>query len=238
QVLAYSRATYETVAQRLVVTVVPNPGEGTRGIGGFQAGPPPRANLPPAAGPPRYQGEFLVADRDVEELLPAAARRLFAEAARGVWDRADLAIVNVTSALHRGARVPLPIEGRKEGVFVTVGSHGAFSQCLVAAASPQSRLRCRLGQQPVAGCYDTFAPRFGIAWCNLSLLEVPAGSAAPAPERGSGVLEEGGDFAPPSAAPAADLLASSLLTLLLPLLLAALLCLLLGHLMCCRREGV
>ncbi|NWX94013.1 SGCA protein, partial [Nothoprocta ornata] len=215
QVLAYSRATYETVAQSVIVTVVPSP-----------------------AGPPRYQGEFLVTDRDVEELLPAAARRRFAEAARGVWERRDLAIVNVTSALHRGARVPLPIEGRKEGVYVTVGSHGTFSQCLVAAASPQSRLRCRLGQQPVATCYDTFAPRFSIAWCNLSLLEVPVGSAAPAPAPGSGVLEEGGDFAPPTAAPAAPLLAGYLLTLLLPLLLAALLCLLLGHLMCCRRQGL
>ncbi|KAM8795381.1 alpha-sarcoglycan [Eudromia elegans] len=216
EVLAYSRATYETVAQRVIVTVVPSP-----------------------AGPPRYQGEFLVANRDVEELLPPAARRLFTEAARGVWPRGDLAVLNVTSALHRGARVPLPIEGRKEGVYVTVGSRGAFSQCLVAAASPQSRLRCRLGQQPVAPCYDTFAPRFSIAWCNLSLLEAPGGSATPGPPpRGPGVLEEGGDFAPPTAAPAADLLPGALLTLLLPLLLAALLGLLLGHLMCCRREGV
>uniref|UniRef100_A0A8C6ZE14 Sarcoglycan alpha n=1 Tax=Nothoprocta perdicaria TaxID=30464 RepID=A0A8C6ZE14_NOTPE len=143
-------------------------------------------------GPPRYQGEFLVTDRDVEELLPAATRRRFAEAARGVWERRDLAIVNVTSALHRGARVPLPIEGRKEGVYVTVGSHGTFSQCLVAAASPQSRLRCRLGQQPVATCYDTFAPRFSIAWCNLSLVRHPAGASPQRARRRRGAAAHGG----------------------------------------------
>lgn len=52
------------------------------------------------------------------------------------------------------------------------------------------------------------------------------------------MLEDGGDFQPPSEAPPQDLLPGFLVTLLVPLLVAALLCLLLGYLMCCRREGV
>ncbi|KAF1563822.1 Alpha-sarcoglycan, partial [Eudyptes schlegeli] len=215
QVLAYNRHTYETVAQRLVITIVPAPGD-----------------------EPPYQGEFLVGNRNVEELLPAAAREIFLQATAGVWERDDLHVINVTSALDRGGRVPLPIEGRKEGVYVKVGSHGAFSPCLASAASPQSRFRCSLGQQPLASCYDTFAPHFTIRWCNLTLLQVWPSPTAPGPAWGSGVLEEGGDFQPPTEVPPGDLLPGYLVTLLVPLAVAALLCLLLGHLMCCRREGV
>uniref|UniRef100_A0A8C8AKJ0 Dystroglycan-type cadherin-like domain-containing protein n=1 Tax=Otus sunia TaxID=257818 RepID=A0A8C8AKJ0_9STRI len=87
EVLAYNRRTYETVAQRLVVTVIPPP----------------------------YQGEFLVGNRNVEELLPEATQDIFLQATAGVWERDDLHVINVTSALDRGGRVPLPIEGRKEG---------------------------------------------------------------------------------------------------------------------------
>ena len=55
-------------------------------------------------------------------------------------------------------------------VYVKVGSHAAFSPCLLAASSPQSLFHCRLGQQPLASCYDTFAPHFAIRWCNLTLV--------------------------------------------------------------------
>ncbi|NXW39136.1 SGCA protein, partial [Phaetusa simplex] len=215
QVLAYNRHTYETVAQLLTITVVPAPG-----------------------GEPPYQGEFLVGNRNVEELLPVAAQEIFLGAAAGVWERDDLHVINVTSALDRGGRVPLPIEGRKEGVYVKVGSRGGFSPCLASAASPQSRFRCSLGQQPLASCYDTFAPHFTIRWCNLTLLQVWPSPTSPGPVWGSGVLEEGGDFQPPTEVPPRDLLPGYLVTLLVPLAVAALLCLLLGHLMCCRREGV
>ncbi|OXB52156.1 UNVERIFIED_CONTAM: hypothetical protein H355_016824 [Colinus virginianus] len=158
----------------------------------------------PTEGDPPYRAEFLVGNRDVEELLPAAAREQFVQALSDIWEHDELRIINITSALHRGGRVPLPIEGRKEGVYVLVGSHAAFSPCLVDASSEQSRFRCRLGQQPLASCYDTFTPQFVIRWCNLTL----------------------------------DLLPSFLVTLLVPLAVAAVLCVVLGHLMCCRREGV
>ncbi|NXP15436.1 SGCA protein, partial [Thinocorus orbignyianus] len=241
QVLAYNRHTYETVAQLLIITVVPAPG-----------------------GEPPYQGEFLVGNRNVEELLPVAAQDMFLQATAGVWDQNDLHVINVTSALDRGGRVPLPIEGRKEGVYVKVGSWGGFSPCLASATSPESRFRCSLGQQPLASCYDTFSPYFSIRWCNLTLVRPPPrphsptrrgvstpqltiiplqlqvwpSPTSPGPVWGSGVLEEEGDFQPPTEVPPQDLLPGYLVTLLVPLLVATLLCLLLGHLMCCRREGV
>lgn len=169
----------------------------------------------PAEGVPPYQGEFLVGNLNVEELLPEAVQEQFVQAVSTVWEHDDVHIINITSALDRGGRVPLPIEGRKEGygaglpgggvgdgdgggpvgptqwgwrrsggviprcprrVYVKVGSHAAFSPCLVAASSPQSRFHCHLGQQPLANCYDTFAPHFAIRWCNLTLVR-----AAPRP---------------------------------------------------------
>lgn len=51
----------------------------------------------------------------MEELLPAAARDIFLQATAGVWEQDDLQVINITSALDRGGRVPLPIEGLKEG---------------------------------------------------------------------------------------------------------------------------
>ncbi|NXD73826.1 SGCA protein, partial [Eolophus roseicapillus] len=215
QVLAYNRLTYETVGQHLIITVIPAP-----------------------RGEPPFQGEFLVGNRNVEELLPAAAQDVFLQATAGVWEQEDLQVINITSALDRGGRVPLPIEGHKEGVYVSVGSRGPFSGCLTSAASAQSHFLCSLGQQPLASCYDTFAPRFSIRWCNLTLLQVWPSPTGPGPMWGSGVLEEGGDFQPPTEVPPQDLLPGFLVTLLVPLAVAALLCLLLGHLMCCRREGV
>ncbi|XP_014744887.1 PREDICTED: alpha-sarcoglycan [Sturnus vulgaris] len=215
QVLAYNRHTFATASQRLVISVTPAPG-----------------------GDAPFQAEFLVGDRNVEELLPEAARDLFLLGSSGVWGRGDLHVINVTSALDRGGRVPLPIEGRREGVYVQVGSHSPFSPCLASAVSPQSRSRCHRGQRPLASCYDTFAPHFSIRWCNLTLLQVQPSPTPPGPLWGPGILGDGGDFEPPSPAATRELLPSFLVTLLVPLAVAALLALLLGHLMCCRREGV
>ncbi|KAM6238646.1 LOW QUALITY PROTEIN: alpha-sarcoglycan [Porphyrio hochstetteri] len=215
EVLAYNRLSYGTVAQRLLITIIPAPG-----------------------GESPHQAEFLVGNRNVEELLPGPAQELFLQAAAELWQRDDVRVLNVTSALDRGGRVPLPIEGRKEGVYVRVGSGGPVSPCLGSLAAPQSRSRCSLGQQPLAPCYDAFAPHFSIRWCNLTLLQVRPSPTALEPTWGSGVLEGGGDFQPPTDAPPRDLLPGFLVTLLVPLAVAALLCLLLGHLMCCRREGL
>lgn len=66
-----------------------------------------------------------------------------------------------------------PVPPHPGRVYVKVGSRGGFSPCLASAASPQSRFRCSLGQQPLASCYDTFAPHFTIRWCNLTLVRPP-----------------------------------------------------------------
>ncbi|KFO99634.1 Alpha-sarcoglycan, partial [Calypte anna] len=92
QVQAYNRHTYETLTQLLLITIIPAPD-----------------------GEPPYQAEFLVGNRNVEELLAEPTQELFLQATGGIWDQDDLHIINVTSALDRGGRVPLPIEGRKEG---------------------------------------------------------------------------------------------------------------------------
>ncbi|POI18935.1 hypothetical protein CIB84_017317 [Bambusicola thoracicus] len=238
QVLASNRLTYETAAQRLIVSITPSP-----------------------EGDPPYQGEFLVGNLNVEELLPEAVQEQFVQSASAVWEHDDVHIINITSALDRGGRVPLPIEGRKEGVYVKVGSHAAFSPCLMAVSSPESHVRCSQGQQPLAYCYDTFAPHFSIHWCNLTLVRAPLSPphpqavpdsdlsspfqlhvlptpTAPGPVWGPGVLEGSGDFQPPTTSPPQDLLPAFLVTLLVPLAVAAVLCVVLGHLMCCRREGV
>lgn len=81
----------------------------------------------------------------------------------------------------------------------------------------------------------TLLPPLTITPLQLQVWPTPTASG---PVWGSGVLEEDGDFQPPTDAPPQDLLPGFLVTLLVPLVVAVLLCLLLGHLMCCRREGV
>lgn len=62
-----------------------------------------------------YQADFFVKNWDVEEMLPKDAQELFQEAVGSMWDQEGLTVINITSALDRGGRVPLPIENRKEG---------------------------------------------------------------------------------------------------------------------------
>lgn len=62
-----------------------------------------------------YQAEFLVRSHDVEEVLPTTPANRFLTALGGLWEPGELQLLNITSALDRGGRVPLPIEGRKEG---------------------------------------------------------------------------------------------------------------------------
>lgn len=51
---------------------------------------------------------------DVEEVLPDTCQP-FPHSLGGLWEPGELQLVNITPALDRGGRVPLPIEGRKEG---------------------------------------------------------------------------------------------------------------------------
>nr|XP_055113121.1 alpha-sarcoglycan isoform X2 [Symphalangus syndactylus] len=93
EVTAYNRDSFDTTQQRLVLEI----------------GDPEGPLLP-------YQAEFLVRSHDVEEVLPSTPASRFLSALGGLWEPGELQLLNITSALDRGGRVPLPIEGRKEGL--------------------------------------------------------------------------------------------------------------------------
>nr|XP_019586495.1 PREDICTED: alpha-sarcoglycan isoform X3 [Rhinolophus sinicus] len=215
EVIAYNRDNFDTTRQRLVLLI----------------GDPEGPLIP-------YQAEFLVRSHDVEEVLPSTLASRFLTALGGLWEPGELQLLNITSALDRGGRVPLPIEGRKEGVYIKVGSAYPFSTCLKMVSSPDSHARCAQGQPPLLSCYDTLAPHFRVDWCNVSLVDksVPE-PADEVPTPGDGILEHDPFFCPPTEAPARDFLTDALVTLLVPLLVALLLTLLLAYIMCCRREG-
>ncbi|XP_059005083.1 alpha-sarcoglycan isoform X3 [Mustela lutreola] len=214
-VTAYNRDSFDTTRQRLVLLI----------------GDPEGPLLP-------YQAEFLVCSHDVEEVLPSTPASRFLTALGGLWQPGELQLLNITSALDRGGRVPLPIEGRKEGVYIKVGSTSPFSTCLKMVASPDSHARCAQGQPPLLSCYDTLAPHFRVDWCNVSLVDksVPE-PADEVPTPGDGILEHDPFFCPPTEATDRDFLTDALVTLLVPLLVALLLTALLAYIMCCRREG-
>uniref|UniRef100_A0A8C6CHG2 Sarcoglycan alpha n=1 Tax=Monodon monoceros TaxID=40151 RepID=A0A8C6CHG2_MONMO len=153
EVTAYNRDSFDTTRQRLVLLI----------------GDPEGPLLP-------YQAEFLVRSHDVEEVLPSTPAGRFLTALGGLWEPGELQLLNITSALDRGGRVPLPIEGRKEGVYIKVGSSSPFSTCLKMVASPDSQARCAQGQPPLLSCYDTLAPHFRVDWCNVLLVRRDPGS--------------------------------------------------------------
>ncbi|NP_001075801.1 alpha-sarcoglycan precursor [Oryctolagus cuniculus] len=215
EVTAYNRDSFDTAGQSLVLLI-----------------------RDPEGSPLPYQTEFLVRSHDVEEVLPPTPASHFLTALAGLWEPGELKLLNITSALDRGGRVPLPIGGQKEGVYIKVGSASPFSTCLKMVASPDSHARCARGQPPLLSCYDTLAPHFRVDWCNVSLVDTSVPEPVDeVPTPGDGILEHDPFFCPPTEATARDFLADALVTLLVPLLVALLLALLLAYIMCCRREG-
>ncbi|XP_061445864.1 alpha-sarcoglycan isoform X2 [Rhineura floridana] len=216
EVKAYNRYTYETVRQTVNISIVKS-----------------------SEGEMPYQADFFVKNWDVEEVLPTDVQELFQQAVDSMWEQEGLTVINITSALDRGGRVPLPIENRKEGVYIKVGSKDLFTECLTKTKSPDNLYRCKLQQQPVITCYDSFRPQFQIDWCNLTLIDLTRINATETmPIYGDGVLEEGSEFNPPDVAPDRMFLCDFFLTFLLPFLLGLLLAVILAYIMCCRREGV
>ncbi|XP_075702499.1 alpha-sarcoglycan isoform X2 [Rhinoderma darwinii] len=182
---------------------------------------------------PPYEAEFLIDNVDIEEMLPPEAQHNFQVSLQELWNTQKLSIINVTSALDKGGRVPLP--GLKEGVFVKVGSVVPFPECLYETQKPQIRQQCKEGKRPVI-CPKLLANDFSIDWCNVTLVDEPKSSPTP---RSSGPLEWDGEFNPPSdELGETNFLPDYLLTMLLPIFIALLLCVLLSYIMCCRREGV
>lgn len=62
-----------------------------------------------------YQAEFYIRNMNVEEMLASEVLGDFLGAVKNVWQPERLNAINITSALDRGGRVPLPINNMKEG---------------------------------------------------------------------------------------------------------------------------
>ncbi|XP_038635184.1 epsilon-sarcoglycan-like isoform X2 [Scyliorhinus canicula] len=214
EVTAYNRKTFETTSQNIIINVEQ----------------PKEFKFP-------YQVEFFVKNRDVEEVLPLEVQKHFMDRVERIWESSHFSIINITSALDRGGRVPLPIEGRKEGVYIKVGSSTPFPSCLEEEARPDELCTDQLG--PIS-CEDIFSPHFIINWCNITLIDksipdMPDADIIP----GDGVLPDGGEYNPPSnSLENRDFFLDYVVTITVPLAIGLVLCLILTYIMCFRREGL
>ncbi|XP_027031671.1 epsilon-sarcoglycan isoform X2 [Tachysurus fulvidraco] len=218
EITAYNRRTFETARHNLVINIM-----------GTEEFPLP------------YQAEFYIKNMNVEEMLASEVLGDFLGAVKNVWQPERLNAINITSALDRGGRVPLPINNLKEGVYVMVGADVPFSSCLREVESPQNQLRCSQEMEPIISCDKKFRAQFHIDWCKISLVDItkviPVHNSRPEP--GTGVLPDIGEYNPPSESlKSRDYFADFLVTLAVPSAVALVLFVILGYSMCCRREGV
>uniref|UniRef100_A0A8C3S7W5 Sarcoglycan epsilon n=1 Tax=Chelydra serpentina TaxID=8475 RepID=A0A8C3S7W5_CHESE len=187
-----------------------------------------------------YQAEFFIKNMNVEEMLASEVLGDFLGAVKNVWQPERLNAINITSALDRGGRVPLPINDMKEGVYVMVGADVPFSSCLREVENPQNQLRCSQEMEPVITCDKKFRTQFNIDWCKISLVDkTKQVSTYQEVIRGEGILPDGGEYKPPSdTLKSRDYYSDFLITLAVPSAVALVLFLILAYIMCCRREGV
>lgn len=223
EITVINRRTYEVFEETVIITVLP------------------RAKLLP------FQVEFFVPKNDIERVLPPDEQKQLKKEVREFWDVEDLEIVNITSALDRGGRVPLPLAGYFEGVYVKVGSESYFSKCLQGVVTAQHAMECEVVKKLSSKTYikvSTDCTKCLVAsncldWCSTTLIDLSNPEPPPpAPTMGPGILETGGDFDPPESPPARDFFPDYIVTVIFPLLLALILFLLLFYVMCCRREGL
>lgn len=191
-----------------------------------------------------FQAEFFIKLREIEKVLPPAVQSEIKADLQRLWDTENLEIVNITNALDRGGRVPLPLAGHFEGVYVKVGSDRYFSDCLLKVLSPDYSRQCSGADKGAkvkvpGGCNFCRVPSNCITWCKTQLFDLSYQTPAPpAPTMGSGIIAEGGDFDPPESPPSRDYFPDYIVTVIVPLIIAILLCVLLAYVMFCRREGL
>ncbi|KAI4878596.1 hypothetical protein NFI96_029294 [Prochilodus magdalenae] len=229
EITAYNRRTFETARHNLVINIMGTE-EKTASI-----------SFSLLEFPLPYQAEFYIKNMNVEEMLASEVLGDFLGAVKNVWQPERLNAINITSALDRGGRVPLPINNLKEGVYVMVGADVPFSSCLREVETPQNQLRCSQEMEPVISCDKKFRAQFHIDWCKISLVDItkviPVHNSRPDP--GTGVLPDIGEYNPPSESlKSRDYFADFLVTLAVPSAVALVLFFILGYSMCCRREGV
>ncbi|XP_008299756.1 alpha-sarcoglycan [Stegastes partitus] len=188
-----------------------------------------------------YQAEFFIKLREIEKVLPSSVQDEIKQDLQKLWGTEALEIVNISNALDRGGRVPLPLAGHFEGVYVKVGSEKYFSECLQRVLTPEHQRQCTTGAKVKVpgGCNYCNIPSNCISWCKTELFDLTKlEPEPPAPTVGSGILEAGIDFDPPESPPSRDFFPDYMVTVIVPLILAILLCALLAYIMFCRREGV
>ncbi|XP_030056515.1 epsilon-sarcoglycan isoform X1 [Microcaecilia unicolor] len=217
EITAYNRRTFETARHNLIINIM-----STEDL-----------FLP-------YQAEFFIKNMNVEEMLASEILGDFLGAVKNVWQPDKLNAINITSALDRGGRVPLPINDMKEGVYVTVGADASFSSCLREVKNPQNQLRCSQEMEPLISCDKKFRAQFHIDWCKISLVDkTKEVSVSPKVMPREGILPDGGEYKPPSdTVKSRDYYSDFLLTLAVPSAVALVLFIILGYIMCCRREGM
>ncbi|KAM6951522.1 alpha-sarcoglycan [Aplochiton taeniatus] len=215
EVTAINKRSYETARQKLFINIIP-------------------------AKTMRYEAEFFLQLREIEQVLPSTVQNEIKQDLQRLWKATStLEVVNITSALDRGGRVPLPVPGHFEGVYVKVGSDQYFSECLLRTVTLEHQRKCEAGAKIPGDCNFCSIPSNCITWCKTTLTDLSTrGPAPPAPTMGSGILEAGGVYDPAESPPSRDYLPDYIVTVVVPLALAIILCLLLSYVMCCRREGV
>lgn len=62
-----------------------------------------------------YQAEVFIKLREIEKVLPSSVQDEIRQDLQKLWDTQALEIVNISNALDRGGRVPLPLAGHFEG---------------------------------------------------------------------------------------------------------------------------
>ncbi len=62
-----------------------------------------------------YHAEFFLKQREIEKVLPSTVQDEIKQDMQKLWNTDVVEIVNITNALDRGGRVPLPIPGHFEG---------------------------------------------------------------------------------------------------------------------------
>lgn len=62
-----------------------------------------------------FQVEFFIKLREIEKVLPSPVQDEIKQDLQKLWNTEALEIVNITNALDRGGRVPLPLAGHFEG---------------------------------------------------------------------------------------------------------------------------
>ncbi|KAM3591859.1 uncharacterized protein V6R79_008756 [Siganus canaliculatus] len=216
EVYVVNKRSYETTRQILVIKVIAE-------------------NMLP------YQAEFFLKLREIEKVLPSAVQDEIKQDLQKLWEADAVEIVNITNALDRGGRVPLPLAGHFEGVFVKVGSENYFSECLLKSLTPEYQQQCS-GEAKVkipGECNFCNIPSNCITWCKIELFDLTQQEPTPpAPTVGSGILEGVVDFDPPESPPSRDFFPDYIVTVIVPLILAIILCILLAYVMFGRREGV